>query len=163
MHFKQPVKALVETPIGTLTAISDDGKVIYLGTRTFDGVSLGKTDSLFQLENELSLFFENKLQKFETPISLHGTAFQIAVWKTLQKIPYHEVRSYFDVADALQKKNAVRAVANACGKNPLLILVPCHRVLRLNGHLGGFSAGIEKKIELLNLEGSYDKETMLWR
>ena len=85
---------------------------------------------------------------------LKGTKFQIMVWNELKKIPEGEVRTYKEIALAIGKPKSARAVANACGKNPLLIIVPCHRVISIQGKLTGFSAlgGIETKEKLLKLE-----------
>jgi AraC family transcriptional regulator of adaptative response/methylated-DNA-[protein]-cysteine methyltransferase len=86
------------------------------------------------------------------PLDIYGTAFQVKVWQALQQIPVGQTKSYTDVAKAIGKPKAFRAVANACGKNPVPILVPCHRVIRGNGDLGGYSGGLDKKIQLLKIE-----------
>ena len=86
---------------------------------------------------------------------LKGTRFQIMVWNKLKKIPKGEVRTYREVAIAIGKPNSARAVANACGRNPRPIEIPCHRVIRSDGRLGGYSGkgGISKKLRLLKKEG----------
>ena len=86
---------------------------------------------------------------------LKGTGFQIMVWNELKKIPEGEVRSYKEIAIAIGKPNSARAVANACGKNPSPIEIPCHRVIKSNGYLGGYSCkgGISAKRKLLKKEG----------
>ena len=87
---------------------------------------------------------------------LNGTKFQISVWKEIKKIPKGQTKTYKDIAVALKKPKSSRAVANACGKNPLLIEIPCHRVIRSDGKLGGYSGkgGIEQKRKLLKEEGA---------
>ena len=87
---------------------------------------------------------------------LSGTKFQISVWKEIKKIPKGQTKTYKDIAVALKKPKSSRAVANACGKNPLLIEIPCHRVIRSDGKLGGYSGkgGINQKIKLLKEEGA---------
>ena len=87
---------------------------------------------------------------------LNGTKFQISVWKEIKKIPKGQTKTYKDIAVALQKPKSSRAVANACGKNPLLIEIPCHRVIRSDGKLGGYSGkgGINQKRKLLKEEGA---------
>jgi AraC family transcriptional regulator of adaptative response/methylated-DNA-[protein]-cysteine methyltransferase len=85
-------------------------------------------------------------------LDLQGTAFQVAVWKEMLRIPAGSTRSYADVARRIGKPNAFRAVANACGKNPIPVVVPCHRVVAANG-LGGYTGGIDRKIFLLEKEG----------
>lgn len=86
-----------------------------------------------------------------------GTDFQRKVWKTLRAIPAGQTRTYTDLAKAIGKPQAVRAVASACAANPLAVLVPCHRVLRADGGLGGYRWGIERKQQLLQLEGAIAK------
>ena len=87
-------------------------------------------------------------------MKLEGTNFQRTVWKEISKIPYGETRTYKDLAIAIGKPNSSRAVANACGKNPYPVIIPCHRVIRSDGKLGGYSGvgGVKKKKELLKLE-----------
>ena len=87
-------------------------------------------------------------------MKLEGTHFQISVWKEISKIPYGETRTYKDLAVAIGKPKSSRAVANACGKNPYPIIIPCHRVIRSDGSLGGYSGkgGIKAKRKLLNQE-----------
>ena len=89
---------------------------------------------------------------------LHGTIFENQVWAELKKIPYGEIRTYKQIAIALGRPNASRAVANACKKNPFPIHIPCHRVIKSNGNLGGYSGpgGIEMKQKLLD----YEKKTL---
>ena len=87
---------------------------------------------------------------------LNGTKFQISVWKEIKKIPRGQTKTYKDIAVALKKPKSSRAVANACGKNPLLIEIPCHRVIRSDGKLGGYSGrgGMNQKRKLLKEEGA---------
>jgi len=87
---------------------------------------------------------------------LNGTKFQISVWKEIKKIPKGQTKTYKDIAVALKKPKSSRAVANACGKNPLLIKIPCHRVIRSDGKLGGYSGkgGMSQKRKLLKDEGA---------
>ena len=87
-------------------------------------------------------------------MKLEGTDFQRRVWKEISKIPFGETRTYKDLAIAIGKPNSSRAVANACGKNPYPVIIPCHRVIRSDGKLGGYSGvgGVKKKKELLKLE-----------
>ena len=87
-------------------------------------------------------------------MKLEGTNFQRTVWKEISKIPFGETRTYKDLAIAIGKPNSSRAVANACGKNPYPVIIPCHRVIRSDGKLGGYSGvgGVIKKKELLKLE-----------
>ena len=90
-------------------------------------------------------------------MKLKGTKFQIQVWEEIKKIPKGSVKTYKEIACIIGKPNSSRAVANACGKNPLIVLIPCHRVIRSDGSLGGYSGecGIEKKKQLLIQEGFF--------
>ena len=101
---------------------------------------------------ELIDYLEGRRKEFTLPMDLHGTAFQQSVWKVLQKIPYGQTVSYTDIAEQIQKPNAVRAVGTAIGANPVLITVPCHRVIAKSGKLTGYRGGLEMKELLLGLE-----------
>ena len=90
------------------------------------------------------------------PLDIRATAFQRLVWEELQRIPHGQTRSYSDVAAAIGHPRAVRAVANACANNPVAIVVPCHRVVRKNGDLGGYGWGTKRKAVLLQREGCTD-------
>ncbi|PFS10793.1 cysteine methyltransferase [Bacillus cereus] len=109
-------------------------------------------DYLQTYTKELIEYLETKLETFTIPIDVYGTAFQLAVWNTVREIPYGETHSYSKIAEKIQKPNAVRAVGTAIGANPLLITIPCHRVIGKNGKLTGFRGGLEIKKELLKLE-----------
>jgi len=103
--------------------------------------------------DQLRLYLKGKLQNFDIPIDfITGTTFQKQVWRKLASIPYGETRSYAWLARSVKRPNAHRAVGNANGKNPLSILLPCHRVIQSNGNLGGYSGGLHIKKYLLELE-----------
>jgi AraC family transcriptional regulator of adaptative response/methylated-DNA-[protein]-cysteine methyltransferase len=97
---------------------------------------------------------EHPAQTPELPIDVRGTAFQEAVWKELRRIPLGETRSYADIAAAVGQPHAVRAVGTANGSNPVAVLVPCHRVIRSDGSLGGYAGGLDRKRKLLAAEGA---------
>ncbi|MGX5836052.1 methylated-DNA--[protein]-cysteine S-methyltransferase [Aeromonas piscicola] len=101
---------------------------------------------------EFDAYFTGRLQRFTLPLAAHGTAFQQAVWQALRDIPYGETRSYGDIARAIGKPSASRAVGAANGRNPLSIIVPCHRVIGQNGSLTGYAGGLPIKQQLLALE-----------
>lgn len=103
--------------------------------------------------DQLRLYLKGKLRNFDIPVDLFtGTAFQKQVWRKLASIPYGETRSYAWLARSVKRPKAHRAVGNANGKNPLSILLPCHRVIQSNGDLGGYSGGLQIKRYLLELE-----------
>lgn len=101
---------------------------------------------------EFEAYFAGRLQRFTLPLAASGTEFQQAVWQALCDIPYGETRSYGDIARAIGKPNAMRAVGAANGRNPLSIIVPCHRVIGQNGSLTGYAGGLEIKKALLMFE-----------
>lgn len=109
-------------------------------------------DVLKSYETELTDYLESRRTEFTVPMALYGTAFQQAVWKVLQEIPYGQTVSYTDIAHQIQKPNAVRAVGTAIGANPLLITVPCHRVIGKSGKLTGYRGGLDMKEQLLGIE-----------
>lgn len=109
--------------------------------------------SLFlEAERQLTDYFSGDRTSFSLPFSLGGTAFQEKVWQALMEIPYGERATYGEIAKWVGSEKAVRAVGSAIGKNPLPILLPCHRVIQKSGRIGGYSGGVERKIWLLQLE-----------
>jgi methylated-DNA-[protein]-cysteine S-methyltransferase len=101
---------------------------------------------------QLEQYFKGTRQKFELPVDIVGTDFQIQVWQALAQIPYAETVSYSDIAKKIKNPKAVRAVGSANGKNPLAIIVPCHRVIAADGTMGGYAGGLKIKKALLDLE-----------
>lgn len=108
---------------------------------------------LTEAERQIQDWFNGKRQEFDLALDIVGTEFQRAVWQQLQIIPRGQFRTYGQIAKALGKPGAARAVGQACGANPVVLIIPCHRVLAGNGRLGGFSSGLERKKRLLDLEG----------
>ena len=108
--------------------------------------------TLQELARQLTEYFAGKRTVFDLELCATGTPFQTAVWNELQAIPYGSTRTYAQLAAAIGKPNAVRAVGAANGKNPLSIVVPCHRVVGSNGRLTGFAGGLSAKQTLLDLE-----------
>jgi O-6-methylguanine DNA methyltransferase len=104
--------------------------------------------------SQMEEYFAGKRREFSFPLDLRGTDFQVACWRALLAIPYGETRSYADIARAVSKPNAFRAVGMANNRNPIAIVVPCHRVIASNGGLCGYGGGLEVKRKLLELEGA---------
>lgn len=145
--------ALFETPLGTLYAVSDQEALHYLGfSKPKFPTLLENTQPLLLIEKELGSYFKGVLQLFRTPLLFKGTSFQTQVWNALQKIPFGETKSYNQIASEIQNPKACRAVGLANGANPFVIVIPCHRVVRADLSLGGYSAGVERKQWLLNHE-----------
>ncbi len=107
---------------------------------------------LSQAVVELDEYFHGQRKKFELPLQANGTSFQKIVWDQLRKIPYGETCSYREIAHRIKNEKAVRAVGTANGKNPLSIIIPCHRVIAADGSMGGYSGGLAMKAKLLELE-----------
>lgn len=97
-------------------------------------------------------YFQGKREQFDFSLNLQGTPFQQSVWETLCNIPYGETRTYSEIAESIGNPKSIRAVGTAIGRNPVLITVPCHRVINKNGGLGGFRGGLDLKKMLLQLE-----------
>jgi len=104
---------------------------------------------------QLDEYFEGRRQRFELPLAPRGTEFQRAVWWALQQIPYGTTTSYAQLAQRVGRPKAIRAVGTANGANPVAVSVPCHRVIGSDGCLTGFSGGLERKQQLLQLEGAW--------
>ncbi|MBI9030478.1 methylated-DNA--[protein]-cysteine S-methyltransferase [bacterium] len=105
------------------------------------------------VKEQLGEYFKGNLKEFEIRLSPEGTSFQKLVWHTLTKIPFGKTLTYANVAEMIGKPKAVRAVGGAIGANPILMIIPCHRVIGSSGKLTGFSSGLENKILLLEHEG----------
>ncbi|MCE1189130.1 MAG: methylated-DNA--[protein]-cysteine S-methyltransferase [Ignavibacteria bacterium] len=106
----------------------------------------------FGIYDQLLEYFAGTRKTFDIPLDMEGTPFQKKVWKQLTRIPYGKTVSYKDVAVKIKQPEAVRAVGMANGANPVPIIVPCHRVINANGKLGGYSGGLDIKIQLLDME-----------
>lgn len=113
-----------------------------------------ETTLLAETQHQLQQYFNGELHQFDLPLGAQGTTFQQKVWRTLQTIAYGETNSYADIATKIHSPKAVRAVGSANGKNPLAIIVPCHRVIGSNGSLTGYAGGLDRKKALLHLEQS---------
>lgn len=146
----------IETPIGGLI-IRENGMAV-TAIRVAQGKGEGsqvpekETPLLRETKKQLHEYFNGQRKSFDLPLQPAGTAFQQEVWKALRQIPYGETRSYKELADMIGNSKACRAVGGANNKNPILILIPCHRVIGVNGSLTGFAAGLPAKKYLLELE-----------
>lgn len=116
----------------------------------------GKTRINEQIKEELNLYFEKKLDAFQTPYLCLGSDFQKSVWQALTEIDRGKTSSYKELAAAIGNPKGMRAVGNANGANQLAIIIPCHRVIQIDGSLGGYGGGVERKKWLLKHEREYD-------
>jgi methylated-DNA-[protein]-cysteine S-methyltransferase len=151
----------MKSPVGPLTLVASDqglAAVLWEGDDP-SRVRLGATKEdrthavLVQSQQQLEEYFAGKRRKFTVKLDAAGTEFQTKVWGALRTIPFGETRSYGDIAAQIGAAKAVRAVGAANGRNPISIIVPCHRVIGANGKLTGFAGGLEVKAQLLELEG----------
>ena len=141
-----------ETMLGSVTLVEEDGALLAISThRSWEGI-VQETPLIKEAYRQLNEYLQGNRKTFDLPLRMKGTDFQVNVWKALCDIPYGETRSYKQIAEAIGNPKAVRAVGMANNKNPLLVVVPCHRVIGANGKLVGYAAGIEKKEFLLKLE-----------
>ena len=146
---------VIASPVGSLRLQADDGGLTGIWFVGNGEPELGDLDSdpvLRAAAGQLAEYFARRRTSFELPLAATGTPFQRAVWDALQEIPYGRTWSYADVALHIGNPRAVRAVGAANGRNPLPIVVPCHRVVGANGTLTGYGGGLENKRILLDLE-----------
>ncbi len=152
----------LETPIETLLLTSDGTSLtgLYMDAHKHgphigrDGVRRDDAAPFAEVKRQLAAYFDRKLRIFDLPLTAHGTPFQMRVWEELGKIPYGSTLSYGELAQRIGNPNASRAVGLANGRNPISIIVPCHRVIGANGSLTGYGGGLERKQALLALESS---------
>ena len=145
-------KFYYKSPIGVLEIELKNDIVLGLKVvESCDNVS-EVTGYFAQVAKQLDEYSAGKRTKFELNILPKGTEFQKKVWAELLKIPYGKTKSYQEIAEAIGKPSAQRAVGSACNKNPILLIIPCHRVVSKTGKLTGFACGIDRKEQLLKLE-----------
>lgn len=162
------------TPLGTMIVVSDRSSVhllefaerkalprelTRLRSAAHGGIGIGRFEPADRIEAELQTFFDGDRAQFETPLTLHGSPFTKEVWAELMRIPAGETRSYSDVARAIGRPSATRAVARANGANQIAIVVPCHRVVGMDGSLTGYGGGLWRKQRLIDLERRFAAKT----
>ncbi|MGI9526225.1 MAG: methylated-DNA--[protein]-cysteine S-methyltransferase [Weeksellaceae bacterium] len=156
----------LKTPIGELQIYATENGIRYLNYKdshkirfiekalqkeTLETIN-SKNKQIILVEKQLKEYFNGIRQNFDIPLDMIGTEFQKTVWNSLLKIPYGKTMSYLEQSKSINNPKAVRAVANANGRNPISIIIPCHRVIGTNGKLTGYAGGIQRKKFLLNLE-----------
>ncbi len=153
----------MNSPVGNLTIITssqglhailwDTDRKSQTFEKTMKSLNQSKHEkTMVKTQKQLTEYFQGKRKIFDLPLVLRGTDFQIKTWQQLLKIPYATTISYAEQAEKIGDRNKARAVGMANGRNPISIVVPCHRVVGSNGHLVGFGGGLEKKAYLLQLE-----------
>ena len=146
----------LDTPLGTLQIEATERGLcgIWFPSRSINqGPTPGKNRVIYLAKQELNAFFAGELKTFSVPLDWYGTQFQESVWQALLAVPFGKTVTYGDVARAIGRPRSSRPVGGAVGKNPLPIIVPCHRVIGSDRSLTGFTGGLDIKIRLLELEG----------
>jgi len=168
---RQRTHAVIDSPIGPLTLIAQDGHLagVLMEVMRYepDAATLGsavRSESepvLAEAASQLGAYFRGELTRFDLPLTLDGTQFQQTVWAGLRAIPYGETVSYSGLARRIGQPAASRAVGLANGRNPVAIVVPCHRVIGADGSLTGYGGGMERKRFLLGLEQRVSGQTLI--
>ncbi|MEH6534746.1 MAG: methylated-DNA--[protein]-cysteine S-methyltransferase [Psychroserpens sp.] len=152
---------IIKSPLGFTKIVGDDdgiSQVTILNSeeKETDIIPIVLEDCVIQLQE----YFEGVRTQFDLTLNPHGTDFQKSVWKLLKKIPYGKTRSYLELSKQLGNVKAIRAVANANGKNPFWIIVPCHRIIGSDGSLTGYAGGLHRKQWLLEHESPYKQQSL---
>ncbi|SKA00619.1 methylated-DNA--[protein]-cysteine S-methyltransferase [Anaerorhabdus furcosa] len=142
----------IKTTVSRLNLVEENGALIELNFVDATVSYHDNTPLLLQAEKEILEYMNGSRKEFTIPLQVEGTSFQKDVWNAMLQIPYGEVRSYGEIAKMIQRPKSCRAVGNACNKNPIAILIPCHRVIASNHKLGGFGCGADNKIRLHEIE-----------
>lgn len=147
-------KFFYKSPIGLLEIIYENNSIVLL--KFADVITASDTNTYFpeKIKTQLDEYFMGKRKSFDIKINPKGTEFQKKVWQELSKIPFGKTESYSDIAKKIGQPNAWRAVGSACNKNPVMIIIPCHRVISKSGNLAGYAYGTELKARLLEFERS---------
>jgi methylated-DNA-[protein]-cysteine S-methyltransferase len=147
--------AVIPSPIGPLTAVREDGVLValWMGSEP-DPETLGPRDDagFADVREQLAQYFSGNRTSFDLALRASGNPLQLAVWQLISAIPYGATRTYGELARDLGDRSLAQAVGAACGRNPLPIVVPCHRVVGADGSLVGFGGGLDRKRFLLDLE-----------
>ncbi|CAN1491281.1 Ada Methylated DNA-protein cysteine methyltransferase [Flavobacteriaceae bacterium] len=150
----------IKTPLGYAQIMGDEDGIVSIKVHDEAEVSSKHPDFLQEAVNQLQDYFEGKRTNFDLKLNPKGTEFQQKVWKALLEIPYGKTRTYLEQSKILGDVKAIRAVASANGKNPLWIVVPCHRVIGSDGSLTGYAGGLWRKKWLLEHENPTTQQTL---
>ncbi len=158
-----PVWTTCASPLGEVLVEARDGVVVKVLFSPFEVPAHAPTPDdplLQQTVRELDEYFAGQRRDFEVPVGPPGTPFQQAVWAELRRVPYGETATYGELAQRLGSPGAVRAVGSANGRNPVAVIVPCHRVIGSDGNLRGYAGGVERKTALLAIERDKGEGTL---
>jgi len=162
---------VIDSAVGPLTVVAEDGAIagLYMDLQRHrpDEDELGEPDPRGRQSepfkaaaDQLDAYFAGELTTFDLPLAPRGSGFQQRVWAALQQIPYGQTASYGELAERIGSRGAARAVGLANGKNPIGIVIPCHRVVGSNGSLTGYGGGLDRKRQLLDLERAVSGATL---
>ena len=152
---------IIETPLGYTKVIGDENGIASVSILdTQEDQSEIIPESLLDCVTQLRAYFKKERKIFDLKLNPEGTIFQKKVWKQLKTIPFGKTISYLELSKLIGNVKAIRAVANANGKNPLWIIVPCHRVIGSDGSLTGYAGGLHRKQWLLNHESKYKQQSL---
>ena len=154
-------EAIVNTPLGTALIMGDEDGIESISVSSSDKIPNGEVPLVLkEAAIQLEEYFKGERREFTFKLNPKGTSFQKRVWEELLRIPYGKTISYLELSKKLGDVKAIRAVASANGKNPLWIVVPCHRVIGSDGSLTGYAGGLHRKKWLLNHESAARQETL---
>ena len=160
MNSNDQATAYIKTPLGIAKIVGDENGVSEISVLDEGTVSAEIPTVLQEAVLQLNAYFEGKRNSFDFKLNPKGTEFQLKVWKALLDIPYGKTRTYLEQSKVLGDVKAIRAVASANGKNPLWIVVPCHRVIGTDGSLTGYAGGLWRKKWLLELENPTTQQSL---
>lgn len=152
--------AYIQTPLGIATIIGDENGISVISVSEEGEISIVIPSVLIEAVSQFNDYFEGKRIDFDFKLNPKGTEFQQKVWKGLLEIPFGKTMSYLELSKKLGDVKAIRAVASANGKNPLWIVVPCHRVIGTDGSLTGYAGGLWRKKWLLNHENPTNQQSL---
>jgi len=163
MKLKQSLlqTCFIETPLGHAKIMGDDNGIASVSIlNTQEELSEVIPETLLDCVTQLKAYFKNDRKTFDLKLNPEGTVFQKKVWKKLETIPFGKTISYLELSKQLGDVKAIRAAASANGKNPLWIVVPCHRVIGSDGSLTGYAGGLHRKQWLINHESEYKQQSL---
>ncbi|MEA2420690.1 MAG: methylated-DNA-[protein]-cysteine S-methyltransferase [Thermoleophilaceae bacterium] len=152
-----PLWHRIDSPLGELQLVGDGRSLtrLEMSPRSVPAGGREDADAFREVEAQLESYFAGELTEFDVPLAPAGSGFQLAVWAALLRIPYGETASYGEIATEVGRPDAVRAVGSTNGRNPIAVIIPCHRVIGADGTLVGYGGGLPRKRLLLELEAEH--------
>ena len=148
------MKAIINSPLGNLLLVENENQLVEVAFSKEKTTSVPQNELLKVTKTQLDEYFSGRRKEFDMPLNPQGTEFQQKVWQELWQIPHGTTVSYQEIANRLGDPKCIRAAATANGRNPIAIIIPCHRVIGSHGEMTGYAGGIDRKKALLTLEGA---------